>query len=90
MDSCREHRNTYDCHRKLEEGETMKPFWLVWNPAGSNPRHCHNTYEEAKNEAVKLAKKAPQNVFYVVESRTSICANDVQITDLRPSTVSPF
>ena len=53
-----------------------KPFWLVWSPEGSNPKHCHNTLEEAKKEARRLAKELPGHLFFAVESVSRFATNE--------------
>lgn len=45
-----------------------REFFVVWNPAGSNPQHRHNTYEGAALEAKRLAKLAPGTNFYVLHA----------------------
>jgi len=42
-------------------------MYLVWNPSGSKPMRVHNTYQLAREEACRLARK---NVmpFYVLQA----------------------
>ncbi len=42
------------------------PFWLVWNPAGMNPKFRHTSYGDALTEAKRLARLAAGQKFYVV------------------------
>lgn len=45
-----------------------KPFWLVWNPTGSNPRYRHDSESAAIHEAERLAKLNPTEQFFVVRA----------------------
>lgn len=67
-----------------------KPFWLVWSPEGSNPKHCHGTLDDAKKEAKRLAKLMQGTRFFVVESVSSFVTNDIQETDLTPIDTNRF
>lgn len=44
----------------------MKQFFLVWNPAGSNPQCRHSTPEEATREARRLASVSRGQTFFVL------------------------
>lgn len=41
-------------------------FWLVWNPAGSNPGYRHESRSGALAEAERLASMNPGSEFYVL------------------------
>ena len=42
------------------------PFWLVWNPSGRIPRFEHYSYESARQEAERLARQNPGDLFYIL------------------------
>lgn len=44
-------------------------FWLVWREHGSAPTYKHQTKEDAVQEAERLAKLHPENVFFVMEAK---------------------
>lgn len=61
-----------------------RPFWLVWNPSGGRPMFRHSTEEDAKTEAIRLARLHPSCSFIVLQSVVQIRILDVVETDLRP------
>jgi hypothetical protein len=49
--------------------QTESAFWLVWSPTGSTPpKHRHLTEQLAVQEAERLAKAHPGQLFVVLES----------------------
>lgn len=45
-------------------------FYLVWNPGRALPKKRHATLESAQKEAERLAKKQPNESFYVLQTVT--------------------
>ena len=43
-----------------------KDFGVVWNPDHGLPYHRHDTMEEARTEATRLASATPGENFYVL------------------------
>ena len=43
-------------------------FYLVWNPDRGLPKKRHPTLKSAQNEAERLAKKQPNESFYVLQT----------------------
>lgn len=43
-------------------------FWMVWNPQGRAPTARHATEELAEQEAHRLARVAPGEVFIVMKA----------------------
>lgn len=41
-------------------------FWVVWRENGGAPQHKHLSFQEAKNEAMRLAAEIKWR-FYVLE-----------------------
>ena len=68
----------------------MYDFWLVWNPAGLNPKHKHLTAEAATTEAERLARANPGNRFYVLHALEYREVNDMQRVVLLKDGRAPF
>ena len=63
-------------------------FYLVWNATICGaPTHRHDTYISAKNEAQRLARTRPGEMFVVLQSMSGFKCIDVVETDL---VVIPF
>lgn len=45
-----------------------KKFWLVWKPNGALPTFKHPSYDDAKKEAERLARKNSADRFYILEA----------------------
>ena len=43
-------------------------FWMVWNPNGGSPTVKHQSEDDAKTEAERLARIYPNKRFWVLES----------------------
>lgn len=54
-----------------------KKFWLVWHERGSYPIFKHENYEDACNEAERLAKLNQGIKIYVLECVSSCVKDDV-------------
>lgn len=65
--------------------EKAAPFWLVWNPAGQNPRRRHETETSATMEAALLARTFPGETFIVMESVCARRVGGMQQLDMRPA-----
>jgi len=61
------------------------PFWLVWNPVGTNPKFRHASEIQATTEAKRLAKDCPGQNFYVLEGKsvhmgaTTVVSNTIEL-----------
>ena len=51
----------------------IKMFWLVWNDSRAMPAHKHFTENEAKAEAIRIARLQPGETVHVL-SLTDSCA----------------
>jgi len=51
-----------------EEHKGTETFYLIWSPEAGAPTVKHYEYEEAKEEAERLAKKHVGRRFYIMES----------------------
>lgn len=60
------------------------PFWFVWNPAGRNPQHRHDSRELAITEAERLARNHPGETFIVLQSVCARRVDNMQRIDMRP------
>ena len=65
----------------------MKPaptkFWLVWSPQGDRPpSYRHASYDDAKNEARRLAALHPGKEFFVLEAVGGAKRVDVEWVDI--------
>jgi hypothetical protein len=49
-----------------------KSIYIVWNPAGENPQKQHDSCEEARREAKRLADKNKGSVFFILRAIESI------------------
>lgn len=47
-------------------GRTTPPGFMVWQPSGGLPTMSHDTYDQAKAEAKRLARARPGLPFYVM------------------------
>ncbi len=53
---------------KIGHPETER-FWMIYSPEGGQPTRQHYRYEEALEEAQRLAKKHTTRRFYILESQ---------------------
>ena len=53
--------------KSLEE-ERAKSIYLVWNPDGDKPKKKHNSVDEARKEARRLAEENHGAEFYVLRA----------------------
>ena len=67
--------NTESLNRQQSEKEA---FWIVWNPQGRNPTHRHGSEFSANNEAERLARLNPGQVFIVLRAVGARMVNDMQ------------
>lgn len=44
-------------------------FWMIWCPNGKSPTRRHNTLQSVHDEAERLARAAPGEVFVVLEAK---------------------
>lgn len=44
----------------------MEQFWMVYVDGGDSPRHQHTSYQSAKEEAERLARKEGRRVFVLL------------------------
>jgi len=43
----------------------MESLYFVFNPEGETPKHGHPTFESAEREALRLAEKEKDKIFFV-------------------------
>ena len=56
----------------------QEAFWIVWNPQGRNPTHRHLSEFSALNEAERLARMHPGQVFIVLRAVGARMVDDMQ------------
>lgn len=62
---------------------TNTTFYIVWNLPGGHPKKQHATFQEAWDEAKRLAAKHPDQEFHVMKALTRAKATgEVQVTSL--------
>ena len=47
---------------------TEKEFWMVWRLHGNAPTFRHTTENDARREAVRLARNVPGSKFYLLHA----------------------
>jgi hypothetical protein len=57
-------------------------FWMLWNPQGRAPTFKHETLEDARKQAEKLARNNNGETFYVLEAISYVRKKDVDWTEL--------
>jgi hypothetical protein len=57
-------------------------FFVVWQPESGNPQYRHETYQQAKAEAERLADIAPRRDFYVLQAVSKSAKVSVVTTTL--------
>ena len=50
----------------MSSGPEPDPFYLVWNPATGYTRHQHQSEQDARKEAERLARQVPGTKFFVL------------------------
>ena len=56
----------------------MDTFWMVWNEGGNTPRMKHYNEQAARNEAERLARLNPGQIFHVLVLVDSCRKTDVE------------
>ena len=51
-----------------KKGYTEKSFYLVWNPGRDVPKRRHDTIDDARKEARRLAELQPGEEFFVLRA----------------------
>lgn len=64
--------------------DKTEAFWLVWNPDRSMPSHKHTTEYAAVNEAERLARQHPGEMFVVLQSICARVTDDMRRIDMKP------
>lgn len=64
-------------------------FWMVWNPEGRAPTYKHTAFDSAVQEAERLARENPGQVFVVLSSVCARVSGDLRI-DLQYDEGVPF
>lgn len=57
----------------------MARFWMVWRTGNYPPVKMHSSEVDAEQEAKRLAMKHPEELFYVLETK-SVTSGIVNIT----------
>lgn len=52
--------------------DAPKKFWMVYRSAGSGPTRQHDTVDQARCEAARIARKQPGQDVWVLEAK-SVC-----------------
>ena len=65
-------------------------FWIVWNPAGKNPKFRHTSEDSAKAEAARLATENPGVKFIVLESKRDYVFQGIKETEHKEFDGLPF
>lgn len=60
----------------------MKKFWMVYNPARAAPCFQHSTENAANAEAERLARQHSGEIFFVLETISSVQATDIKWVNL--------
>lgn len=56
-------------------------FYMVYNPDGYCPRKKHPTYEDAENEAKRLAQKEDKPIYVLKTCKKVVCVPHFDITE---------
>ena len=75
--------------------EPITKFWMVWNVDGNAPRYKHFSKALARDEAKRLAKLNPGNVFVVLAAVDAVVSpilepQSVKLTKRIPDDDIPF
>ena len=70
--------------------ETLKTFWLVWNPHGHAPTFKHYSLRSAEEEAERLARLNPEEVFIVLQSMYARCVSNMRRINFDVDADIPF
>jgi len=62
----------------------MKPFYMVLNPATYYTKYRHESYRNAKEEAVRLARQHPGIEFIILQAMATAKINDVIVDEVKP------
>lgn len=62
---------------------TRFQFWMVWHEEGNGPTYRHNSKQSAIDEATRLAKLAPGEVFFVLKATAGIRAKEPDIERIK-------
>ncbi len=65
-------------------------FFVVWQPESGNPTYRHETYQQAKTEAERLADCSPRREFYVLQAVSKSAKVSVMTVQLDDDGVLPF
>lgn len=58
-------------------------FWMVWHEEGDSPRCRHQSKQAAMDEATRLAKQAPGEVFFVLKATAGVRAKEPDVERVR-------
>ena len=67
----------------MSDDLTRVQFWLVWHEDGGVPTYRHHCKKTALDEAERLAKSAPGEVFFVLKATAGVRARDPFIERVR-------
>lgn len=60
------------------EATRTEPFWMIYGLDQSPPRATHETFDQAKREAERLARNNPGIAFFVLQSIACAVKQDIE------------
>lgn len=66
------------------EERKVDKFWMVYGGYGAHPTKVHNSFNDAKQEATRLALRQPGSAFTVLESIGYCVRSDVTWVQIPP------
>jgi len=63
----------------MTDNLTRLQFWMVWREEGGGPTYRHWSKQSALDEATRLAKLTPGEVFFVLKATAGLKANEPDI-----------
>lgn len=58
--------------------DRTEPFWMIYGLDQSAPRATHETFDQAKREAERLARCTPGVAFFVLQSIACAVKQDIE------------
>lgn len=67
----------------MQDDLTRAHFWMVWHEDGNQPRYRHYSKRSAIDEAERLAKLSPGEVFFVLKATAGVIAKEPDVERLK-------